>query len=149
MTRENRATEERTERRKKRGETVLSGINLAVDESKLDRNNYEYRWVNDKGARMAQMHADDWDPAPEGAVLGSDEDVSAQSKVVGTDEGKPYRAVLMRKRKQWYAEDQKEKQRPLDEMDNAIRRGANHQKEAPELSGDVAYTPNGVNTISR
>lgn len=141
-TRPSRADEVRQERRRKPGSTIISGLNLAVDESRLDRNTYEYRWVNDRGARMASMHGQDWDPAPE---VGDGSSVTG--KIVGTDEsGKPFSGILMRKRKDWYVADQKEKQAPLEEMDRAIRAGTSHVKAAPELR-DNGYTPNGSNTI--
>ena len=141
-----RSEETKRERRRKRGSTVMPGINLAVDESKLDRANYEYRWVNDKGPRMQQMHSDDWDPAPEAAALQNEGEGTVQKKVVGsTDDGKPYNAVLMRKPKDWYAEDQKEKMKPMEDWDNQIRRGNAHQES--ELR-EGAYTP-GSNTIDR
>lgn len=114
-----RADEVRQERRRKAGPVANMGKKLAVDESMLDRKRYEYRWVNDAGARMSRLHSEDWDPAPEFG--------SVESKTAGVDEqGKPFGAVLMRKCKDWYEEDQKAKRRPLDEMDAAIRAGKGH-----------------------
>lgn len=138
--RPSRAEEVRQERRRKPGSTVHYGIKLSVPEDQLDRNTYVYRHVNDVGNRIAQMEAEDWDKAP---LDGN----SVSARHVGTDEGgKSIPAVLMRKRKDWYNADQKEKQKPLDEIDEAIRRGTAHQKSGEgELSG-VAYTP-GTNSI--
>jgi hypothetical protein len=51
----------------------------------------------------------------------------------------------MRKRKDWFQADQKEKQKPLDEMDRQIRRGQSR----PEIEAsdrDDFYTP-GTNSI--
>lgn len=132
--RPNRAETERRERRKKRGSTVISGLKLHVDKSELDPA-YEYRWVNDTPGRVQQMTNDDWDK-----VEGRGE------QHVGVDSGHSVKAVLMRKRKDWYEDDQKEKMKPLDEIDASIRRGAHHKE--PELAGEVAYTP-GTNSISR
>jgi len=141
-----RADEVRQERRKKRGATVHTGIKLSVDESKLDRSTFQYRYVNDKGGRVQQLAAVDWDPAPEGAKEDASGTITATH--AGVEEGKPFNAVLMRKRKDWFETDQKEKQRPLDEMDEAIRRGnVNHK--ANELHGPGVYTPGGVNIIER
>jgi hypothetical protein len=145
-TRANRAEEIRQERRKKPGSTVHSGTKLVVDERKLDRANFTYRWVKDYGGRMAQLHGEDYDPAPENAVIGSEGVGTVGAKTGGTDEfGKPYQMVLMRKRKDWFDVDQREKQKPLDEMDRAIRAGRPHS--GTELTGEGVYTPDGGNRI--
>lgn len=142
-----RADEVRQERRRQPGATVMAGIKLAVDDKKLDWNTFEYRWAKDYGGRMPQLHGEDWDPAPEHAVIGSSGEGTVGTKIGGTDEsGKPYNMVLLRKRKDWFKADQKEKQRPLDEMDEAIRRGTNHLKDNPEAK-DGFYTPNGENAV--
>lgn len=144
-----RADEVRTERRKKPGATQLSGLKLGVSEELLDRNKFEYRWVTDKGNRIKQLHDEDWDQVSEPVKADADGVGTVQSKVVGTNDGKPVNGILMRKRKEWFAEDQKEKQKVLDELDNAIRRGDSHTKEAQELAGGIGYTPNGQNQVSR
>jgi hypothetical protein len=141
--RPNRAETERRERRKKRGSTVISGLKLYVDKDKLDPA-YEYRWVNDVPGRVQQMHDNDWDRVEDPTIVPSAGSIPTQH--VGVDSGRSINAVLMRKRKEWYEEDQKEKRRPLDEIDQSIRRGAHHKE--PELAGDIAYTP-GTNSISR
>lgn len=144
-----RADEVRQERRRQPGATVMAGIKLTVDETKLDRKTFEYRWAKDFGGRMPQLHSEDWDPAPESAVLGNQGEGTVGTKIGGTDEGgKPYNMVLLRKRKDWFRADQEEKQRPLKEMDDAIRRGTNHLQDQPEAK-EGFYTPNGQNTVAR
>jgi hypothetical protein len=143
-----RAEEVRQERRRKPGSTVMSGIKLGVDESKLDRKNYEYRWVNDRGNRVQQLTSNDWDLAPEQAALAAGGEGTVQSTIVGTDGGKPYSGILMRKRKDWFEADRAEKLKPVHEVEQAIRAGTNHQKDSPELR-DGTYTPNGANTLDR
>lgn len=135
----NRAEEVR-ERRRKPGSTVDLGIKLHVAEEDKDPD-YVYRWVNDTGMRVQQMTANDWDPAPY-------KDARAESRVVGADAGKPIKSVLMRKRKDWHEDDTKAKRKPLDEMEQAIKRGAAHKQEA-DLSEDVSYTPGSGNSITR
>lgn len=135
-----RAEEVRQERRKKPGATTAMGIKLGVDESKLDRRTYEYRWANETGNRLQELHGNDWDRAPE---IASEDG----TKVAGTDDnGKPFKTVLMRKRKDWFNEDKREKQKPLAEMDEAIRSGVVHRKAEPELR-EGAYTPGAGNQI--
>jgi hypothetical protein len=143
-----RADEIRQERRRKRGSVVMAGQKLGVDESKLDRANYTYRWAADTGHRMTQLHGEDWDVAPENAT-DSDGEGTVNTKLAGTDkQGKPYSHVLVRKRKDWYDADKKEKQAPLDAMDKAIREGVNHIADEKDLR-DGVYTPGGRNIIER
>lgn len=146
---ETRAEEVRNERRRQPGAVVAAGIKLAVDESKLDRKRFEYRWVKDHGGRTTQLHNDDWDAAPENAVIGNAGPGTVGTKIGGTDEnGKPYSMVLMRKRKDWFQADQKEKRKPLDEMDAAIKRGASRPEVAPADQA-AFYTPDSGNRIER
>lgn len=150
-----RAEAVRQERRKKPGQTAHPGIHFAVDESKLDRKTFQYRFVNDKDGRVQRLHNEDWDVAPEGAKDDSNSLGSVSSAQAGVIEGKPYSAVLMRKRKDWFEADQKEKQQPLDAIETAIKRGnPNHQ--GNDLKGAGVYTPGadeqnpgGVNIFER
>lgn len=140
--RSDRANEVRRERRRKPGSTALSGLKLSVDPELLDPA-YEYRWANDENGRVQQLESQDWDVvdneaiAKEGNVGGG----TVPTRHVGGN-GK---AVLMRKLKDWHQADRRAGFNRLDEMDKAIRKGA-EQKDT-ELAG--AYTPNGENTISR
>ncbi len=150
-----RAEAVRQERRKKPGQTAHAGIRLAVDESKLDRKTYQYRHVNDKDGRVQRLEAEDWDIAPEGAKADSNSLGTVTSTQVGVIDGKPYNAVLMRKRKDWFEADQKDKQKPLDATETAIKRG-NPNHAANDLKGPGVYTPGsdddnpgGVNIFER
>jgi hypothetical protein len=53
----------------------------------------------------------------------------------------------MRKAREWHEEDQRVRQKRADDNDADLRRGHGHEKEAPELRGDVAYTPGSGNSI--
>lgn len=141
-----RATEVRSERRRKPGSIVHSGIQLGVDESKLDRSKFAYRLVNDANGRVQQLEAQDWDPATEDALIGSTGAGSVQSKHAGSIEGKAFNAVLMRKPIAYHNEDQAAKQKPLDDMEEAIRRGRNHAADEPQLASGT-YTPGGSNSL--
>lgn len=148
-TKPTRAEEVRQERRRKPGSSAMSGIKLGLDESKIDRTNYNYRFVRDEGNRVQQLHAQDWD------VVG--DQVKDDTNSLGTvntahggvgEAGKPYNMVLVKKRKEWFDEDQKAKMKPLDEMDQAIARGTDHQTGKLDLRGPGVYTP-GANVIDR
>lgn len=144
-----RADQVRQERRKKPGLTAHSGIKLTIDETAVDRNTYQYRYVNDQGMRVKQLEAQDWDIAPEAAKTDGNSLGTVNSTIGGMDEtGKPYNMVLMRKRKDWFEEDQREKLKPVDKVEEAIRRG-NTSEQNTELKGPGVYTPNGVNIIER
>lgn len=151
-----RAEAVRQERRKVPGRTAHAGIHLSVDESKLDRKTYQYRFVNDKDGRVQRLHGEDWDivtadgAKPDGNSLGS-----VASTQAGISEGKPFNTVLMRKRKDWFEADQKEKQKPLDVIETAIKRG-NPNHSGNDLKGPGVYTPGadefnpgGVNIFER
>lgn len=139
----NRADEVRNERRKKPGSTVQYGQKLGVEDEALDRKTYTYRWVNDIGNRVKGLEAQDWDIAPLG-------EASVESRHVGTDSGHPQNAVLMRKRRDWYEADQKDKRKPLDAMEQAIRAGTAHAKTGDADLNSAAYTPgSGVNILDR
>jgi hypothetical protein len=152
-----RAETVRQERRRKPGSIANPGIKLSVDESRLDRNTYHYRHVNDVGNRVAQLEAQDYDIVRDGEVKPDGAGLGSVPTTHGgiDDSGKPYGMVLMRKRKDWFEADQKEKQKPLDEMEQAIRRG-NPTHKGNDLKGSGVYTPGadefnpgGVNILER
>ncbi len=147
---ETRADEVRQERRKRPGLEAYSGINLTVDETRLERKTYQYRFVNDQPGRVAKLHSLDWDPAPEAAKPDTNSMGSLASAHGGLDDdGRPFNTILMRKRKDWFEADQKEKQKPLDAMEEAIRRGNPNHSANKDLRGPGVYTPDTGNTIER
>lgn len=142
-----RADEVRRERRHSRGETVHTGYNLAVDETKLDRKNYVYRYVNDTPGRVqAFTQGGEWDvvedPKKEIKSNATGEG-TAVSVVAGTREGgQPMRTVLLRKPKWIHDEDQKAKQASLDEMMKGLVRGVPQSAEGKQ-EADSTYVPEG------
>lgn len=139
MPTETRAETVKRERRWKPGPVGQEGLKLHVDTSKLDPN-FHYRWVNDKSDRVRQMHAYDYDIAPTVAKPDSNSLGTVDSALGGVEEdGRPYNMVLMRKDREWFEQDQKRKMKPLDEMDEAIRRGNGTQTD-PNAKGGF-YTP--------
>lgn len=66
--------------------------------------------------------------------------VDGNSMVVGTnDDGSPITGVLMRQPKEFFEEDQKIKQKEVDRVDQAIKRGTLEQK-----ADDRRYIPKGI-----
>lgn len=124
MMSESRAETTRRERRWTPGPLDKVGLKLSVDETKLDRDRFHYRFVNDKADRVRSLTAYDYDIAPEAAKPDTNDLGTVTSAHGGTeDNGRPYNMVLMRKERDWFDADQKRKMKPLDEMDEAIRRG--------------------------
>lgn len=148
-TKPTRADEERRERRFKPGSVMSQGTRLAVDMSKLDLENFKYRWGNDDAYRVQYLHGRDWDPAPEAAVENGNGMGTVNSHLAGTSkDGKPFNTVLMRKPKDWHDADQKRKLAPIEEQEKQLRagHGASASKEDHQQPG--FYTP-GTNTIER
>ncbi|WP_290688543.1 hypothetical protein [Haematobacter sp. UBA3484] len=116
----------KSERRRRNGDALAGRRNkLAVDESKLDRTQWSYRWVNDEDNRVQTLsQLDDWEVAPEGAAIHNTGTGSESAVQVGAGkEGQPIRAVLMRKPLQYQKDDDAEKQRLIDEREKGLSRG--------------------------
>lgn len=144
-----RADEVRQTRRRKPGSSSTVGLKLSLDEGKLDRKNNHYRFARSTGGRIESLIANDYDIAPEGAKSDGNSLGTVNSVHGGVDDaGKPYDLVLMRKRRDWFEEDQKEKLKPLDEMDEAIRRNNPNHKGNDLRGSPQVYAP-GNNTIDR
>lgn len=93
--------------------------------------NYAYRWVNDQGGRIQQAEQADYEFVGAGEVtVGSGVDRNSEvgdrvSQIVGTKEdGSPMRAYLMRIKREFYEEDQVEKQKEVNAKDAAIQSGS-------------------------
>ena len=90
------------------------------------------RWINDRGTRIQLAMGDDWEFVPNtGSVRIGDgfddknSDVGDKiSMIVGSggDGGKPERAYLMMKYRDWYEADRDEKQKQNDAIEDAIKR---------------------------
>lgn len=141
-----------TERRR-RNTDALSGRRrrLSVDESKLDRENFEYRWVNDEpvSPRVYDLTTnDDWERVTDrdGALKADGTGMGAEvATPAGTGEtGSPVRAVLLRKRKDWHDEDQAAKQRHID----ALEQGMN-ARATPGVNAEGFYAPEREHRIRR
>lgn len=113
------------ERRKKRN-PMESRNRLAV---KNKDPNYEYRIVNDtQDGRVEQMLDQDWEIETDPQVSVSRSRIDDPAKVGQVHEvsvGLGTKAVLMKKRKDWYAEDQAAKQEYVDKTEEAMRPNPN------------------------
>jgi len=141
-----RVEEERTRRRRREdlGDGRLKNLAVSGD---MDPT-YEYRWINDDPGRVHNLTIrDDWDRVTEDMLgLRGDKDRQVGSgveRIVDKVTGK--RAILVRKPKDYYAQDKAKEQVKLDEIDTQIKSGAvpsNGQQEALK-PGVNAYVPAG------
>jgi len=141
---------ERTEsRRERRVPLGAPRLKLAVP----DRNGYKRRWVNDDGGRLQEAQDGGYQFVTDSTLHvghdvenGNSDMGSRVSRIVGkTDGGEPLRAFLMEIKQEWYDEDQAEKQKKVDEIDEAIKHG---DAGSSGLSADERYEANGGIRIS-
>lgn len=137
-----RATEERQERRRRFDGNLdrTYSLALSIPADVLESNpEHDFRWINDDRNRIhAKTQLDDWD-----VVSGVD------ARTVGTDrEGKPLKAYLCKKRKDFSAEDEVRKMADLKEQEMGMIQGVRDEAAKESLPDAVAYTPAG-NSINR
>ena len=125
------------ERRRRTDANTGARNRLAVDEAKLDRDAYTYRWVNDVGDRIAQLtRHDDWDIVPDraGDVSKNDASQGAEVSVRTGGVSGPMRSVLVRKPIEYHKADVAAQQRQIDEKEAGL-------KQSP--AGNELYVPGG------
>ena len=122
----------RREERKGRG-LVDHGFTkrLGLDESKLDLMNYRYRWVNDTPGNIAALTSREWEVVTDGDIDGQE---AARNAGFGA-ENRPQKAVLMRKWKQWFEEDQKAALETHRKSMADMMRGKSEATRAPDSDG--------------
>lgn len=145
-----RIEEERARRRRRDDMGTGRLSNLAVN-GPLDPD-YVYRWINDEPGRVQQLTtADDWD-----VVNSAGMEPNAKDKGVGSqierivDKGTGKRAVLVRKRKEYYEADKAKEQSAIDETEAWIKRGVvgGAQGLASGKESASAYVPTGGISIT-
>lgn len=145
-----RVEEERAQRRRREDMGTGRLRNLAI-QGKTDPN-YVYRWINDEPGRVYQLTtADDWD-----VVDGADLEPNARNKGVGSsvervvDKQSGKRAILVRKRKDYYESDKAKEQAAIDETEAWIKRGVVGGADGlmSGKEGAKAYVPQGGIAIS-
>lgn len=134
-----------TQERRRRNSDGLAGKRnrLSVNENSLDRENFVYRFVNDIPGRIHNLTVnDDWEVVQDRENQVKNDGTGTGSEVavqVGSDvNGKPARAVLLRKKKDWYEDDKRSEQRLIDATEDALKAG-----ETPGASSDGSYAPKG------
>lgn len=134
-----RAGQIKAERRRRNTDTLGGKRRRLAVKGELDRENYEYRWVNDVGNRLHSLTVeDDWEVVPNrNGELGEQGVGSELSKPVGTGErGQSIRSILCRKPIDYYRNDAAEAQRQIDETEASMKRGA-----TPGAGNEGTYKP--------
>jgi hypothetical protein len=143
-----RVEAEQKKRRRRSDTSETRNLKLAVPSNLLDRDKFEYRWINDKASGRIQDKTvnDDWDIVH---TLGADNKEVAVTRNVGNGEsGQPMKAYLCRKPKEFYEEDRAKALKAIKEREEGLRRGATGDPQG--LGGPHAYVPAGhTNAIER
>ncbi len=141
MTRETRAGQVATERRRRKNDTLdrINGLKLALPPEFATpeaQAKHHYVWANDVPGRLYDLTVnDDYDVVSKSGAEATDED--RVTRPVGTDEGgKPVYAVLVRKPMEFHLEDRKAKDQRLKDQEKALKRAP---PKTEGLSEDLAY----------
>lgn len=145
MTQSKKPTRKQEFQQQRRRRQNFDGLNLKLSvPDGLKDDDYEYRWINDDGNRIFERtKQDDWDHVTTKEIT-LDERDSGQGTVIervvgrGTD-GKPLKAYLCKKRKDYVEQDRKAKQQQIDETEKAILTGAHPNTDG--LSPEHTYIP--------
>lgn len=133
---------EKAKRRRRADTSETRNMKLHVPKDQLDPN-FVYRFVNDVPGRIHDKTVnDDWE-----IVAQTSDQVPTQRHVGVEATGASRKAVLLRKPKEYYQEDEDKKQAAISAREEAMRTGVTDSPQG--LSGPTTYVPGGVNTISR
>ena len=129
-----------TSRERTRKRIPIGYRNLLTVEGKED--DFEYRWVNDVDGRPEKMEEVGYEPVTHKVSVG-DSAVGRASQLgsaVSRPVGGGQKAVLMRIPKEWYDEDQAEKQKRVEQSEKAMERNIPKNKPTPDGDyGEVAF----------
>ena len=114
-------------RPKKDPEGRAARIPLGTPQAKLTfpvRPGYVRRWVNDTPGRIQNAIAGGYEHVLDPTVTDSEGRASYRKEIVGSNpDGSPLLAFAMEIPEKFYRADQKEKQKPLDAFDKALKAG--------------------------
>jgi hypothetical protein len=139
-----RIDQERAARRRRDDLSMGRHDPLAL-EGTLD-NEYAYRFVNDEPGRLHRFTVtDDWD-----VVTTADMGSTAKDKGVGTnvervvDRRSGQRAILLRKRREYYEADKAKEQGRIDDIEKQLKNGGSPGAQSLQAQeGSAAYVPQG------
>lgn len=118
-------------------------IPLGVPQPKLavpGRKGFVRRWINDSPGRILRAQEADWMPVMDEIQSQEEGRAVGRHALVGSKEdGSPLYAYLMEIPEDLYNEDQRAKQKPLDDFDDALKRG--NIRGADERDNSAFYVP--------
>lgn len=146
------SAQKRARRRKKGGDPLLGRRRLLVKDSALDKDQFVYRWALDRSGRMYEMtQLDDWDPVDDAHIHeGQGGNVTA---IAGKNDYNADKMVLLRKRREYHEEDQRDKELAQRELEQQIQGGQTDTSRGPdqlvealksgEIDANATYVPKG------
>jgi hypothetical protein len=139
-----RAEEQRAQRRRRADTSHEAQGRLSVNEALLDKKNFSYRWINDAAGRIDALTVrDDWDIVRDPSVKddSNSEGAPVRNLVGRKEDGGPLYAYLCKKPLDWFNEDRAKKQRIVDELEGALKRGESNDPKALSANNSTAYVP--------
>lgn len=150
------------ERRRKRHSNNGFNQNLYISDeliTKFDQSGFKLRWMNDTKNNLMRQYNNDWEFVTNDEIAGFtvgvgsfDKNTSTDNRVsvlVGSQEtGAAIRAYLMKKNKDFYAEDQSEKLRPVREVEALIKSGK-FKPSGAEDTGNTYVPRDGIKITER
>lgn len=127
---------------KRRAERLSRGVvdhahdkRLPTNGADLDMNNYKYRWVNDEPGRVQRLQGMEYEIVTPEEMNG----LQTAHHVGFSRQGTQMNAVLMKKYKPWFEEDQARKNHEAQELEKALKRGKHAAQSAPDMEADKFY----------
>lgn len=135
-----RSDEVKAERRRR--EDLGPGRHMKLTVRGKKDPNYEYRWINNNPGRVHQLtQEDDWDVVTDAEADNRNVGVGTAAERV-VDKGTGDKAILVRKRKEYYDQDKAKEAELLERAEASMRAGI-----APDPNGlkrsDNMYVPEG------
>lgn len=136
---------EQRQRRRRQDMTIGRHDPLALDGEKDP--DYVYRWINDDPGRIHRMTVeDDWDQVTTKDMMAHAKDSGNGTGIERVVDRGGKRALLVRKRKEWYDVDRAKAQESIDAMEEQIK----HAAHGPEgLKPGEGYIPPGAISIGQ
>lgn len=141
----------RTERTDSRESSSRKRVPLGGHRQKLQvnaREGYKRRWINDKEGRLLNAENGGYLFVEDPTLQVGDADLKNEETGVGSrvrrlvgshKDGSPMYAYLMEIKEEWYEQDQADKQKAIDEVEDAIKRG----NVDGGIEASERYTPKG------